>query len=103
MFGWGKTDRNGHAFTFISDENPFNGAAGSIFAHLGKHSPTLVIKKDELPEVTYQYIESVKPIPKEEPAPPYMHGWIIGCDNDISYSTQIDIEKALSIDEKHMH
>lgn len=90
-------------FTFTSAENPFNCAAGSIFAHLGKHSPTLVIKKDELPEVTLKYIESVKPLPKEEPAPPYMHGWIIGCDNDITYSTQIEIEKALSIDEEQIH
>ncbi|HWT74440.1 MAG TPA: cell wall-binding repeat-containing protein [Mobilitalea sp.] len=100
-FGWGKTDRNGHAFTFTSAENPFNDAVGSIFAHLGKHSPTLVIKRDELPEVTYHYIESVKPILKEEPIPPYMHGWIIGCENDITYSTQIEIEKALSIDKPH--
>lgn len=102
-FGWGKTERNGHAFTFTALENPFNSASGSIFAHLGKHSPTLVINKFKLPKVTRQYIEAVKPLPKEEPAPPFMHGWIIGCENDITYRTQIEIEKALSIDEAHKH
>ena len=100
-FGWGKTDRNGHAFTFASVENPFDVATGSIFAHLGKHSPILIINRNELPNVTNQYIESVKPMHKGEPKPPFMHGWIVGCDNDISYHTQIEIEKALSIDENH--
>jgi Putative cell wall-binding domain len=102
-FGWGKTERNGHAFTFTAIENPFNSASGALFAHLGKHSPTLVIDKNRVPDVTRNYIESVKPIQQGEPQPPYMHGWIIGCENDISFQTQIEVEKALSIDEAHIH
>jgi hypothetical protein len=102
-FGWDKTERNGHAFTFTSLDNPFNNATGSIFAHLGKHSPILTVNKNLLPDVTRQYIESVKPIPAPEPKPPFMHGWIIGCENDISINTQLEINKALSIDEAHMH
>lgn len=35
--------------------------------------------------------------------PPYMYGWIIGCENDISYQTQTEVERALSIDEAHIH
>lgn len=101
-FGWGKTERNGHAFTFTAIENPFNSATGSIFAHLGKHSPTLVINRHKLPDVTRKYIELVKPIPQDEPQPPFMHGWIIGCENEISYHAQIEIEKSLSIDEAHL-
>lgn len=101
-FGWGKTDRNGHAFTFTAIENPFNSALGALLAHLGKHSPTLVIERNNLPIVTSDYIESVKPIPKEEPEPPFMHGWIIGGNDSITFETQVEIEKALSIDSKHM-
>lgn len=98
-FGWGKTDRNGHAFTFTSVQYPFDSTSGAIFAHLGKHSPTLVIQSNKLPEITREFIESVKPEPKKEPGPPFMHGWIIGCEDEISYPVQMDIERALSIDE----
>ncbi|HEX3076464.1 MAG TPA: cell wall-binding repeat-containing protein [Lachnospiraceae bacterium] len=101
-FGWGKTDRNGHAFTFTAIENPFNSASGALLAHLGKHSPTLIIERNNLPTVTRDYIESVKPMPKEEPEPPFMHGWIIGCNDSITFQTQVEIEKALSIDSEHM-
>ncbi len=102
-FGWGKTDRNGHAFTFTAIENPYNSVSGALFAHLGKHSPILIIDKNRLPSVTRNYIESVKPISQAEPQPPFMHGWVIGCEYDISFKTQIEIEKALSIDTAHMH
>lgn len=100
-FGWGKTYRDGHAFTFTSIQNPFDSVSGSLLAHLGKHSPILVVNKDNFPEVTRDYIESVKPIPAQEPHPPFMHGWIIGCGNTISSKVQIEIERALSIDEAH--
>ena len=35
------------------------------------------------------------------PIPPFLHGWIIDCDNDITYLKQIEIEIALSIEEVH--
>lgn len=102
-FGWGKTEREGHAFTFTSIQSPFDSVSGSLLAHLGKHSPILVVNKDKFPEVTNDYIESVKPIPVPEPHPPFMHGWVIGCKDTISLKVQIEIERALSIDEAHMH
>ncbi|HEX3078346.1 MAG TPA: cell wall-binding repeat-containing protein, partial [Lachnospiraceae bacterium] len=80
----------------------FNSASGALLAHLGKHSPTLVIERNKLPTVTKDYIESVKPMSKEEPEPPFMHGWIIGCNDSITFQTQVEIEKALSIDSEHM-
>lgn len=101
-FGWGKIYRDGHAFTFTSIQSSFDSASGSIFAHLGKHTPILVVNKNRFPEVTREYIESVKPLPAPEPHPPFMHGWIIGCEDTISSKVQIEIEKALSIDELHM-
>lgn len=101
-FGWEKSYKDGHAFTFTSIQNPFDSVSGSIFAHLGKHTPILVVNKNKFPEVTREYIESVKPLSSPEPHPPFMHGWIIGCEDTISSKVQIEIEKALSIDEFHM-
>jgi len=101
-FGWGRTEREGHAFTFTSILSPFDSVSGSLFAHLGKHTPILVVTKDRLPDVTRNYIESVKPVPAPEPHPPFMHGWVVGCDDVISTSTQLEIERTLSIDEAHM-
>jgi len=101
-FGWGRTYRDGHAFTFTSIQSPFDRVSGSLFAHLGKHTPILVVSKDRLPEVTRNYIESVKPLPAPEPHPPFMQGWIVGCEDVISSRVQVEIEKALSIDELHM-
>lgn len=101
QFGWGRTYRDGHGFTFISVYRPFDSPASSTFGHLGKHTPILTVEPDRLPEVTMHYIESVKPIPPPEVRPPFMHGWIIGCDDIISYNTQLEIERALSIDVGH--
>ena len=46
-----------------------------------------------------RYIKSVKPMPhKDMPRPPFMHGFILGCTEDISYNSQVIIEDILSID-----
>lgn len=101
-FGWDRTEREGHAFTFTSILSSFDSVSGSLFAHLGKHTPILVVSKEKLPDATKNYIESVKPIPLPEPHPPFMQGWVVGCDNVLSTETQLEIERALSIDEAHM-
>jgi len=97
-FGWGRTEREGHAFTFTSILSPFDSVSGSLFAHLGKHTPILVVAKDKLPDTTRNYIDSVKPMPLPEPHPPFMQGWIVGCEDVISANTQLEIERVLSID-----
>lgn len=101
-FGWNITKRNGHAFTFASILNPFDSVTGALFAHLGKHAPILTVSKNSLPIVTKSYLHSVKPEHELKSETPFMHGWIVGCENILSKSTQIEIEKALSIDEPHM-
>ena len=101
-FGWNRTEKEGHAFTFTSILSPFDSVSGSLFAHLGKHTPILTVSRDRLPDVTKNYIESVKPKPGPEPHPPFMQGWVVGCENVLSTRTQLEIERALSIDEFHM-
>ena len=102
-FGWGRNYRDGHGFTFTSIDSPLDNSSSATFGHLGKHTPILPAESYKLPDIIKHYIESVKPISMQVPGPPFMHGWIIGCDNIISYKTQIEIEESLSIDEANMH
>ena len=102
-FGWSRNYKEGHAFTFGELKNPMNIIAGVLFAHMGKHTPLLLTKKDQIPEVVERYIKSVKPMsPKDMPKPPFMHGFIIGSTQNISQYAQIMIEANLSIDHEEM-
>jgi putative cell wall-binding protein len=103
-FGWGRNYKEGHAFTFGELHHPMEIIAGVLFAHMGKHTPLLLTKKDQIPEVVERYIKSVKPMPpKDMPKPPFMHGFILGSTQNISYNEQIMIEEMLSIDHEMMH
>lgn len=102
-FGWGRHYKEGHAFTFGEINNPMEIIAGVLFAHMGKHTPLLLTKKDKIPSVVKKYIKLVKPmIPIDMPMPPFMHGFILGGTKSINYSAQIMIEDALSIDHEMM-
>lgn len=102
-FGWGRSYRDGHAFTFGTLSHPMEIISGVLFAHMGKHTPLLLTKKDMIPSIVEDYIKSIKPVtPKDIPRPPFMHGFILGNTNYISYATQVIIEDILSIDHKMM-
>lgn len=102
-FGWGRNYVEGHAFTFGTLSDPMNIIPGVAFAHMGKHTPLLLIKTTCIPQVVEKYIECVKPIPpKNMPRPPFMHGFILGNIKDITYDTQIKVENILSIDQHIM-
>lgn len=102
-FGWGRNYREGHAFTFGELDKPMDIIAGVIFAHMGKHTPPILIGKDGIPKVVETYIKSVKPmITKDMPRPPFMHGFILGSTHNISYNTQKIIEDIMSIDHEMM-
>ncbi|AWK52562.1 cell wall-binding repeat 2 family protein [Clostridium beijerinckii] len=101
-FGWDRNYKEGHAFTFGNLNYPMKIIAGVLFAHMGKHTPSLLIRKDRIPAAIEGYIKSVKPLPKDMPMPPFMHGFILGHIEDISYDTQIMIEDILSIDHEMM-
>lgn len=98
-FGWGRNYKQGHAFTFGTLNHPMEIIAGVVFAHMGKHTPLLLIKKDSVPQIVKKYIEALKPIPPVDMIkPPFMHGFILGNIEHITYCVQVEIEKALSID-----
>ena len=97
-FGWGRNYRGGHAFTFGDLNNPMEIIAGALFAHMGKHTPPLLVERDKIPAVVERYIKSIKPLPhKDMPKPPFMHGFILGNTEIISYEAQVTIETFLSI------
>jgi putative cell wall-binding protein len=102
-FGWGRHYIEGHAFTFGEINKPMEIIAGVLFAHMGKHTPLLLTKKDKIPSVVKKYIKLVKPIiPMDMPMPPFMHGFILGDTKIINYNAQIMIEDVLSIDHEMM-
>ncbi|NRT71839.1 cell wall-binding repeat-containing protein [Clostridium beijerinckii] len=102
-FGWGRNYKEGHAFTFGVLKEPMDIVAGVLFAHMGKHTPPLLIEKDRVPEVVKRYIKSVKPMPPQNmPKPPFMHGYILGSTQNVTYKVQVMIEQMLSIDHEMM-
>ena len=98
-FGWGRDYKDGHAFTFSSLDNPMLIVPAVVFAHMGKHTPLILVRRNNVPTKVKEYIESVKPNPPVGmPKPPYMHGFIVGCIDEVSYNTQVDIEMLLAIE-----
>jgi putative cell wall-binding protein len=103
-FGWGRNYREGHAFTFAVLNHPMDIIAAVIFAHMGKHTPLLLVRNDMIPPAADRYIKSIKPMPpKDMPRPPFMHGFILGDTSYITYPVQLMIEELLSIDSEMMH
>lgn len=100
-FGWGRNYKDGHAFTFASLNNPMLIVPAVLFAHMGKHTPLILVRYNNVPAEVKEYIESVKPTPPMGmPTPPFMHGFILGCIDAMSYNTQIDIEMLLATEHK---
>lgn len=98
-FGWNKTLKDGHAFTFGTLNNSTLTISGALFAHMGKHTPLLLIEKNMIPNTVEHYIKSIKPTPpKDMPRPPFMHGFILGDESFVPYETQVKLEDNLSID-----
>lgn len=102
-FGWHKTRKDGHSFTFGTLNNASLTISGILFAHMGKHTPLLLIEKYMVPNIVENYIKSIRPMPpKDMPQPPFMHGFILGDESFVPYETQVKLEDTLSIDH-NMH
>lgn len=100
--GWNR-NKNGHgdAFTFTNIERWDLAMAAVAFAHQGKHTPLLLIGSESIPDSVLNYLEYLKPqLNSMHPMPPFMHGFILGSQDTISYESQSEIEIALKIDEQ---
>lgn len=102
-FGWNHNSRNGWAFTFGQLTKWYHIIPGNLFAHLGKHTPLLLVNTDNLPAVVRDYLIGVNPYNPMAHLPPYMHGYILGSFSDISHKTQVDIESVMNIGAKIEH
>ncbi|MCF6092540.1 cell wall-binding repeat-containing protein [Microaerobacter geothermalis] len=99
--GWGRNmPGRGDAFTFGSTASWQEVIAGCILAHLGKHTPLLMVEKNRVPAVTKKYLRFLNPLKIGHPEPPYMHGFILGGYEQFFFSTQVQLETLLIQREK---
>lgn len=103
MFGWKRNKKDGWAFTFCEFKKWHHIISGVLFAHLGKHTPMLMIDKNKLPKVVRDYVIAVNPHKPMPDMPPYMHSYILGSLNDISFNTKVEIEKIINIESEMAH
>lgn len=94
MFGWENYQKQGYSLTFCNKDNWQHGVCSSILAHTGKHAPMLLINKDSVPNEIKSYIDSVNPSTGMA-KPPFMHGYIAGGTDVISYKTQVELDSYL--------
>lgn len=96
QLGW---DRNrpgmGDAFSFGTCESWAKTVAGCLFSHVGKHTPLLLVYPAQVPQVVKDYLLYLNPELSEPPRPPFMHGYILGAHQDISYEVQVELEEHL--------
>lgn len=91
MFGWGFNQKQGYSFSFSNKDNWQFALCGSLLSHTGKHTPVLLINKDNIPVEVKTYIDSVNPS-TGMPKPPFLHGYILGGTDVISYNTQVELD-----------
>lgn len=98
--GWGRNvPRQGNAFSFGTIQSWQKTLAGLLFAHMGKHTPLLAISPDMVPHEVKEYITVLNPA-APMPEPPFMHGYILGDYQDITFNTQVELEELLILKEK---
>ena len=100
-FGWKHNRRDGWAFSFGELYKWYHIVSSVLFAHLGKHTPLLIVDNNNLPDVIRDYVLSVNPQKAMPHMPPYMHSYILGSFSDISHNTQVNIEKVMDV-QSHM-
>ncbi|QBS38249.1 cell wall-binding repeat-containing protein [Thermaerobacter sp. FW80] len=93
-FGWGKTEPAGHFFRFSAVDAWQSAIAGNLFSHLASHAPLLLVERGQVPDVVRTYILSVNPR-HTEPAPPFMHGYIVGPPGEVACRVQFELEVLL--------
>lgn len=94
MFGWNSYQKQGYSLTFCNKDNWQHAVCSSLLSHTGKHAPMLLINKDSVPHEVKKYIDSVNPSTGMA-KPPFMHGYIAGGTDVISYNTQVELDSYL--------
>ncbi len=98
VLGWARhLPDDGHAFTFVNRRAWQDAVAGAAFSHLTKHTPMLVLPDARsIPALVARYLRPVNPGPfRVQPAPPFMHGYVIGPAEHGSVDAQLELERLL--------
>jgi hypothetical protein len=94
--GWGRTQPEGHAFAFAPEERWQSAVLAGLLGYTGKRAPLLLVPKGEgLPAALTAYLRSLHPPLAEPPGPPFMHGFIMGDEDGISWAQQVLLEEQL--------
>ncbi len=94
--GWNRNVKGrGDAFSFGTLSAWQKAVSGVLFAHLGKHTPLLLVRSDRVPSVVREYLLFLNPAEPKPPMPPFMHGFILGDEGDIADSVQTELEEHL--------
>ncbi|MGE5574385.1 MAG: cell wall-binding repeat-containing protein [Bacteroidota bacterium] len=101
-FGFSKTEKQGHAFTFVNPGRWQDAISGALLAHTGKHTPILFCRRDDLPTIVRDFLLRLNPA-QGKPQPPFMHAFIVGDFDAVSASVQLDIDDTISVDRKADH
>lgn len=97
--GWRRNQKGlGDAFTFANIDHWELADAGVSLAHAGKHTPLLLVEENRLPDRVGDYLAFLRPNPAAPPTPPFMHGFILGDEEDISFKTQAEIDEHLRVE-----
>ncbi|KIL50011.1 cell wall-binding repeat-containing protein [Jeotgalibacillus soli] len=96
-FGWGLAEP-GHGLSFVSSSTSDLALAAAPFSHLGKHSPLIWLEEGEVTETVYEFLAQIKPTFTDEPQNgPYNHGFLIGSDAAVPFTTQGILDDKLEI------
>ncbi|QDX94081.1 cell wall-binding repeat-containing protein [Brevibacillus laterosporus] len=98
--GWNRNQPGrGDAFSFVTASDWRTAIFSGLFSHLGKHAPLLLTEYDQLPRVVLSYLQHLNPHRSGSTQPPYMHGYVFGNFDALSYQTQVNIEEAIILRE----
>ena len=97
-FGWARNQPGkGDAFTFATGQPWQTAVVGAILGHLGKHTPLLLVEQNRVPPVVESYLTALQPHHEgHHSMPPFMHGFVLGNLQEISFPTQARLEELLN-------
>jgi hypothetical protein len=94
--GWGRTQPAGTAFAFAPEDRWQPAVLAALLGQTGKRAPLLLVPRGEgLPAALTAYLRRLNPPLTEQPCPPFMHGFILGDEDGISWAQQILLEEQL--------
>lgn len=100
--GWNRQEKGqGDAFSFVNRKDWRLAIVSGLFYHLGKHAPLLLTRTKAIPDVVKDYLLFLRPAMKRPPRPPFMHGFVFGNFDSITYQSQIEIEESIVSPAQH--